>query len=221
MIKINQKGFANIALIVLVVVLAGVVSYFVFVKKSPHVVEQTTTSTSAPSASNETTSWISYTYSSVESGILPNITFKHPSLFGNNPTLISSRNTNRPGNISDDWGGFIEFNPTGVFGDRGLRIEFFKRANADGSFENYVTESAAAGDWTSPKYFQTDNYRVARLRFASDSHYGADVSWYFVELPNKSILAISTSGDKKYLFDDDQDGNSTRDKIISTLTIVQ
>lgn len=38
----QQKGFANIVLIVLVVVLAGVVGYFVFVKKSEPVSQQPT-----------------------------------------------------------------------------------------------------------------------------------------------------------------------------------
>lgn len=175
----------------------------------------------AVTAESETASWNSYTYSSIESGILPNMTFKYPTLFGNNPTLISSRNTNRPGNISEDWGGFFEFNPTGAFGDRGLRIEFFKRVNSENSFESYVSKSATSGGWGLPKYFQAGSYRVARIRFASSSHYDADVGQYFVELSNKSILAISTSGDKKFLYDDDQGGNSTRDKIISTLVIGQ
>lgn len=169
----------------------------------------------------EIASWNSYTYSSIESGILPNITFKYPPLFGNNPTFISSRNTNRPGNISDDWGGLVEFSPTEVSGDRGLRIEFFKRVNSENSFESYVSKSATSGGWDSPRYFQDGSYRAARIRFSSSSHYDADVGWYFVELPNKSILAISTSGDKKYLYDDDQSGNSTRDRVVSTLTVVQ
>lgn len=62
---------------------------------------------------------------------------------------------------------------------------------------------------------------MARIRFTLSSHYDADVGWYFVELSNKSILAISTSGDKKFLYDDNQSGDSTRDKIISTLVISQ
>jgi|GEM_PF-1590395 len=37
----NNKGFANIILIVLVVILAGVAGYFALVKKSPEVVQQT------------------------------------------------------------------------------------------------------------------------------------------------------------------------------------
>ena len=233
--NINQKGFANIALIVLVIVLAGAVGYFIFGNKSKPTAEQPSlpvtntppahitspTPTHLPVVKNETASWNSYTYSSIESEILPNLTFKYPLLFGNNPTLISSRNTNRPGNISEDWVGFFEFNPTGTFGDRGLRIEFFKRVNSENSFESYVSKSATISGWGSPKHFQADSYKVARIRFASSSHYDADIGWYFVELPNKTILAISTSGDKKFLYDDDQSGNSTRDKIISTLVIGQ
>ncbi|MBI3572539.1 hypothetical protein HY091_03350 [Candidatus Kaiserbacteria bacterium] len=233
---INQKGFANIVLIIVVVLLVGAVGYFVLTKKSEPVAQTpspitntsptrttspTPTPTPTPVVKDETVSWNSYTYSSIESGILPNLTFKYPSLFGSNPTLISSRNTNRPGNISEDWGGFFEFNPTGAFGDRGLRIEFFKKVNSENSFESYVSKSVTSGGWGSPKYFQAGGYKVARIRFASSSHYDADVGWYFVELPNKSILAISTSGDKKFLYDDDQSGNSTRDRIISTLVIGQ
>jgi len=230
----NQKGFASIVLVIVIVLLVGVVGYFALTKKSEPVAQNPSpitnaspthttspTPTPTPVVKDETASWNSYTYSSIESGILPNLTFKYPSLFGNNPTLISSRNTNRPENISEDWGGFFEFNPTGAFGDRGLRIEFFKKVNSESSFESYVLKSATSGGWGSPKYFQAGGYKVARIRFASSSHYDADVGWYFVELSNKSILAISTSGDKKFLYDDNQNGNSTRDKIISTLVIGQ
>lgn len=164
----NQKGFANIILIVVIVILVGVVGYFALVKKSEPIAQQspspitdtpptrTTSPTLTPShvVKNETASWNSYTYSSIESGILPNLTLKYPSLFGNNPTLISSRNTNRPGNISEDWGGFFEFNPTGAFSDHGLRIEFFKQVNSENDFESYVLKSSMGGDWGSPKYFQ-------------------------------------------------------------------
>lgn len=52
-ININQKGFANIVLIALVVlVLAGVVGYFVLTEKSPEVVQQT--SIPAPSQNQNT-----------------------------------------------------------------------------------------------------------------------------------------------------------------------
>jgi hypothetical protein len=84
-----------------------------------------------------------------------------------------------------------------------------------------VLKSSASGGWSSPKYFQAGSYKVARIRFDSSSHYDADVGWYFIELPDKSILAISTSGDKKYLYDDDQSGNSTRDQIVSTFIVGQ
>ncbi len=220
----NQNDFAKILLIGLAIVVLGNAGYFVFAKKSEPVAQTPspiTNTSPTPVVKDETVSWNSYTYSSIESGILPNLTFKYPSLFGNNPTLISSRNTNRPGNISEDWGGFFEFNPTGAFGDRGLRIEFFKKVNSENSFESYVSKLATSGGWGSPKYFQAGGYNVARIRFASSSHYDANVGWYFVELPNKSILAISTSGDKKFLYDDDQSGNSTRDKVVSTLVIGQ
>ncbi len=230
----NQKGFKNIALIIVIIVLVGTVGYFAFIQKLKPVAQQspslitntpytgTTSPTPTPTAivTDEPASWNLYVYPSIESGILPDITFKYPPLFGNNPTLISSRNTNRPANISEDWGGFVQFSPTGAFGDRGLRIEFFKRVNSENSFEEYVAKFTTRGDWDSPKYFQIANdYKVARIRFSSSSHYDADVAWYLVELSSKNILAISTSGDKKFLYDDNQKGNSTRDRIISTLII--
>jgi len=69
--NMNQKGFANIALIALVVILAGVAGYFALVKKSEPVVQQTTpppTTTQTPTPQqpspapiNETTSWKTYT----------------------------------------------------------------------------------------------------------------------------------------------------------------
>lgn len=44
----QQKGFANIVLIVLVVVIAGVVGYFALVKNSPKVAQQKPTQTPTP-----------------------------------------------------------------------------------------------------------------------------------------------------------------------------
>ncbi len=44
----QQKGFANIALVVLVIVLAGAVGYFVLFKKSPEVAQKTNTPTLTP-----------------------------------------------------------------------------------------------------------------------------------------------------------------------------
>ena len=52
----NQKGFANIVLIVLVVVLAGAVGYFALVKKSPEVSQQTNTPTPINNEQNNQTS---------------------------------------------------------------------------------------------------------------------------------------------------------------------
>jgi len=236
----NQKGFGLIGIIIVVVIIlaAGVGGLYVSntatqkstlevgqdaIQQAQEVKElmeqrnQQISDEQGLKLEDETATWFSYTYLSTESGILPDITFKYPAVFGNDPTLVSSRNTNRPENISDDWGGFVEFSKKGTFGDDGLRIEFFKRANSEANFDNYVAKSVASGGRASPKYFKAGDYRVARIRFASSTHYDADVGWYFMELSNRDILAISTSGDKKYLYDDDQSGNSTRDKIISTL----
>ena len=48
----NQKGFANIILIVLVVILAGAVGYFAFMKKPAPVIEQITQPATTPSPNN-------------------------------------------------------------------------------------------------------------------------------------------------------------------------
>ncbi|MEK7547191.1 MAG: hypothetical protein AAB536_03385 [Patescibacteria group bacterium] len=66
----NQKGFANIALVVLVVVLVGVAGYFVLVKKQEPVAQQTTPppvtmqpptlQQPSPTPVNETASWKTY-----------------------------------------------------------------------------------------------------------------------------------------------------------------
>lgn len=45
----NQKGFANVILVVVIVILVGIVGYFVFVKKSEPIAQQTPTPTPTPS----------------------------------------------------------------------------------------------------------------------------------------------------------------------------
>ncbi len=203
-----QKGFVGL-LVIAIAILVGVVGYFYFVNKT-----KISDSIPVSSVRDETSLWKSYTHTSSESGILSNITFKYPPIFGNNPTLISSRKTNRPENISVDWGGFVEFYPE-------LRIEFFKRQNSKTDFETYVTKLSSTLGWDSPKYFEVNGNKAARLRFPTPTHYDGDIGWYFIELSNKNILEISTTGDKKFLYDDDRGGNSTRDKIISSIVIGQ
>ena len=163
-------------------------------------------------------SWKSYTYPSSESGILPTITFEYPSALGDSVTT-SSRKANSPQFLSDNWGGFLQFKPTGTLAD-GLRLEFYRDRNLESTFPNYIEKQAGIA-WDSIKYFETDGLNAARMRFSSPSHADADVAWYFVELPDKDILAISTSGNKELLYDDDAEGNSTRDKIISTLQLTE
>ena len=75
----NQKGFANIILVVVIVILVGAVGYFAFVKKSEPVAQQPTptpiqtkTSTPTPTTKDETSSWKTYTNSSV------GFSFKYP-----------------------------------------------------------------------------------------------------------------------------------------------
>jgi hypothetical protein len=60
----NQKGFASIALVVVIVIATGAVGYFVLVKKSEPVAQQTMTPTKMPivtlAPKNETASWETY-----------------------------------------------------------------------------------------------------------------------------------------------------------------
>lgn len=64
----NQKGFANIILVLVIVALVGVVGYFVLVKKSEPVAQRTTpistqtkTPASTPTPKDETANWKTYT----------------------------------------------------------------------------------------------------------------------------------------------------------------
>ena len=52
----QQKGFANVVFVVLVVVLAGVAGYFALVKKTPEVAQQTNTPTPTSNQQNNQTS---------------------------------------------------------------------------------------------------------------------------------------------------------------------
>ncbi len=85
--NMNQKGFANIVLIVLVVILAGAVGYFALVKKSPTPTNETqqinnlptqqtsppsTTQTPSPSSQTNNPGWKKYSGTSLE--------FEYPSL---------------------------------------------------------------------------------------------------------------------------------------------
>lgn len=84
--NMNQKGFANIILVVVIVaVLVGAVGYFAFVKKSEPIAQQPTptptqTITPAPTQTPkvETTNWLSFN-SVKDTGIKPDFSFKHPS----------------------------------------------------------------------------------------------------------------------------------------------
>lgn len=74
--RTNQKGFANIALVLVIVIIAGAVGYFAFVKKSEPVAQQltptptrTTTPTKTPTSPTPTpdkiSTWKTYTNTSV------------------------------------------------------------------------------------------------------------------------------------------------------------
>ena len=66
----NQKGFANIVLVVVIVLIVGAVGYFAFVKKSARLAEQTQTTTQTnnsvspiPTQKDETANWKTYSNS--------------------------------------------------------------------------------------------------------------------------------------------------------------
>src|SRR3989344_6848742 len=65
--SINQKGFTNIILVIVVIVLIGIAGYFIFVKKSEPIAQQ-------PTPIDETASWKTYTNS--EQGF----EFKYPAI---------------------------------------------------------------------------------------------------------------------------------------------
>ena len=52
--NMNQKGFANIALVIVIVILVGVVEYFAFVKKSEPVAQQALTPNPTPTSQTPT-----------------------------------------------------------------------------------------------------------------------------------------------------------------------
>lgn len=66
--NISKKGFANIVFVVIIVViLAGIVGYFMLVKKAPEVVQRATTPTStqtpvpkSPTLTDKTETWKTY-----------------------------------------------------------------------------------------------------------------------------------------------------------------
>lgn len=66
----NQKGFANIILAAVIVVLISAVGYFVFVKKSEPIIQQPT-----PTSEDETTNWKTYNNATY------NYQFKYPQEF--------------------------------------------------------------------------------------------------------------------------------------------
>jgi hypothetical protein len=80
----NQKGFINVILVIIIIVLAGALGYFTLVKKSPPIAQQTPThtptftptkisaSTPTPTPKDETKNWKIYTNNKY------GFTFKYP-----------------------------------------------------------------------------------------------------------------------------------------------
>jgi hypothetical protein len=78
----NQKGFTNIILIIVIVILVGAIGYFSLVKKYVPVAQpptQISTQTKAPDQAPkiETANWIIFN-SVRDTGIKPDFSFKHP-----------------------------------------------------------------------------------------------------------------------------------------------
>src|SRR3989344_2459164 len=83
--NMNQKGFANIVLIVVIVAIIAVGGYFVFVKKSEPIAQQPTPNptetkipispTATPTSKNETANWAVY------SNTKHNYSFRYPTNF--------------------------------------------------------------------------------------------------------------------------------------------
>lgn len=87
------------------------------------------------------------------------------------------------------------------------------------SFEKYVHALAYRSNFDGPVFLRAGAVRVARLRSRSKEDYDADQGVYLVELADKSILTITTSGTAKFLFDEGKDGLATTDRIMLSLTI--
>src|SRR3989338_7700510 len=112
--NMNQKGFANIALVVAIVIVVGAVGYFVFVKKSEPIAQQPTptptqkvqtptpivtptqTPSPTPTATNPTANWKTYRVSGYNG-----YEFKYPQ----NDTLVTGNELrNKILNASGYWG---------------------------------------------------------------------------------------------------------------------
>lgn len=81
----NNKGFANIILIVLAIILAGTLVYTILIKRPEPITQQATTTpnqtktaTSTQTSKVETTNWLIFN-SVKDTGIKPDFSFKHPS----------------------------------------------------------------------------------------------------------------------------------------------
>ena len=164
---------------------------------------------------NQTAGWKTYMYPSSESKILLDITFNYPSILGS--PKIHGHITNRPESITEDWGGFIDFMPTSNIFDGGLKLECSLINNLEDSLDEYVEKQANLVNWDSQKELLVNGKKLVRIRFVvKDQYVPSYYSWYFIDLGNKKILRIGTSGDKKLSYDNNSEGFSTADKIIST-----
>ncbi len=143
----NQKGFANIILVIVIVVLVGAVGYFAFVKKSEPTAQQPTpaptqTNTAVsptPTPKDETVGW--KTYTNAQHGF----EFKYPATFvlGQNPKI-------------NDWSKPIEEGTPGTFWQKIAKSRWQERLTKKNS---YQVGSLCA---TSSDYFE-ESCRVISL----------------------------------------------------------
>lgn len=146
----NQKGFANIILVVVVVILVGAVGYFAFVKKSEPIAQQPT-STPTPTSADSIANWKAYSNTRYA------YTIKYPTNWFMNTTYSENDFTQR---------GQVENNEF-IGGDTG----FSNYPNASG----YNIENPAPSDLYSVSLMV---YRMASNlsydQFISSKHFGYD-----------------------------------------------
>ena len=119
----NQKGFANIILVIVILALLGAVGYFVFVKKSEPITQQPTptpTQTKTPVSPTPapTANWKTYTNSQY------GFEFKYPATFvlGQNPLI-------------NDWSKPIEEGTAGTFWQKIAKNNWQERLAKKSSYQ--------------------------------------------------------------------------------------
>jgi len=219
--NMNQKGFANIALIVVIVILVGAVGYFAFVNKSEPITGQPTptptqTNTAVsptPTPQGETANWKTYRDTTYGFGI------KYPSNWNlkNNVLSFSTKN-----------GYTATFGVEGIspttkdFTIDEMRKEY-DRTSGDNPrapkaaeiLKNIFIGSEAGLEWAGIACEQ-GNPCYARYEFYSNSTWRKGFKFYLV-VPNLKSGDVNSSYDPRPLFSDDI---TTVRKALSTFKFV-